>query len=211
MRYNVIALALCLGVAFCTNGVTVWSVVDDFSCFKKSNIVYAMVPAFKNNGEVNPVAKPTLVAAKEAHLLYADIIMNPCTNCKMAPERQVDKMIGALKGLKYGNVWIKVEKADNWSSNTTYNCAYVNALVNRVKKLGKDPGIASEASVWEPIMGNSCTVTADGVGCWWIKHDKEISLDHFKPFGGFTYPGVKEYDGPAKVCGHDVNYNFCNC
>jgi len=211
MRYYVILLALCLGVASCTNGVTVTTLIKDFSCFKEHKYVYAIVRAYINLGQVDPNAKATLLAAEQYKLLYADIYVNPCVSCKMKPEAQIDQVVEALKGAKYSTMWLKVQLMDKWTANTTYNCEYINAMVNEAQKLGKSAGIGSEASVWENIMGKDCQIKADNIGCWWQKHDKEQSLDHFKPFGGFTFPTIKEFDGPSKMCAEQVNLNFCNC
>lgn len=212
MRYYVILLlALLASISFATNGVTIRELVENFSCFKQNRHVYAMVRAYINTGQVDPNARKTLIAAQNAKLLYQNAYMNPCTQCKFMPEVQIDQIVEALKGIKYETIWIQVQLMDRWSANATYNCEYVKRLIAQTKKHKQSSGIASDAPAWEKIMGKDCIIPDDDVGVWWIKHDNEESFDHFKPFGGFTYPTIKEFEGPVKMCGFEVDRNFCNC
>jgi len=209
--YIALIFALFVGVSLCTNGVTTRTLIKDFSCFKQNHYVYAIVRAWLNFGKVDPAARETLIAAEKAKLLYADVYMNPCIQCKMTPQQQVIEVVKALNGTKYGTIMVQIALGDKWSTNETYNCEYVNSMVAEIQKHQKAAGVASDADTWEKIMGKNCEVKGDYVGCWWIKHDKQQGLDHFKPFGGFTFPAIKEFDGPAKMCGSEVDLNFCNC
>ena len=211
MTYYVILVALLMGTAMCTNGVTTRTLIKDFSCFKSNHYIYAIVRAFLNVGRVDPNAKETLKVAAAQKLLYADIYANPCIECKMTPETTVDVIVDALKETTYNNFWLVITPNDKWTANTTYNCDYANRFLRQAKKLGKSPGIGSDAPSWEKVMGKGCEITVDYAGCWWLKHDKEQSFEKFKPFGGFTFPTIKEFDGPSKMCNMDVDLNFCNC
>ena len=204
-------MAFIAGIAFCTNGITIRTAIKDFSCFKQNRYVYAMIRGYLNIGKVDPNVRATLLLAEKAKLLYEDVYINPCVDCNMTPQDQVKQLLNEIKGTKAGGIWVAVSLSDKWHANTAQNCEFANAMVAEIIKGGYPAGIASDAPVWEKVMGNSCEVVGDNVGCWWIKHDKQQSLDHFKPFGGFTFPTIKEFDGPSKMCDQEVDLNFCNC
>ena len=211
MAHFTIFFTFIIGFAMGMNGVSTHTLINDFSCFKQNGLNYAMVRAYLNFGQVDPNAKQTLIAAEQYKLKYAHAYINPCVQCKFEPEFQITQVVEALKGANYGGIFIMVQTNDRWSSNKNGNCLYINTLIKAVHKYGYMAGVGSDSALWDTIMGKECMVPEEDVACWWIKHDKEQSLDHFKPFAGFTFPSIKEYDGPANVCTQEVDLNFCNC
>lgn len=210
-NYTVLALCLCLSVVFCTNGVTVRTAIKDFTCFKQQRYIFAMVRGFLNVGKVDPNVRANLIAAEKAKLLYTDVFMNPCPQCELKPEDQVNMLLKEIAGTTFSTIYVVVQPKDKWGPDKDENCRYVNAMIDEINRHEFYGGVGSDIDDWKEVVGAGCMITSEKSGCWWDKHDKIAGFEHFKPFGGFTFPSVKEYDGPARICDTDVELNFCNC
>ena len=209
--YSFLIISFCFSLVVCTSGVTVRTGVSNFTCFKQKGYVFGIIRGYLNIGKVDPNVRNNLIAASNAKLMYADVFINPCTTCNMKPEDQVKQLVEEIKGVDFGIMYVMVQIKDKWLPNHDENCKYVNAMIDEIARNGISPGIGSDQAEWNQIMGNSCRIQNTKTACWWDKHDKKASFDNFKPFGGFTFPILKEYDGPENICGIEVDKCFCNC
>ncbi len=49
---------------------------------------------------------------------------------------------------------------------------------------------------------------AASVQLWYAHYDKKQTFDDFKPFGGWTTPNIKQFNGDISVCGVGIDENF---
>eukprot|EP00826_Nyctotherus_ovalis_P058019 TRINITY_DN7951_c0_g3_i1.p1 TRINITY_DN7951_c0_g3~~TRINITY_DN7951_c0_g3_i1.p1 ORF type:complete len:233 (-),score=50.11 TRINITY_DN7951_c0_g3_i1:49-747(-) len=209
--YLLLLISFCLNLALCTNGVTVRSAVSNFTCFKKQNYVFAMLRGYLSIGKVDPSIRKNLIAGNAAKMLYIDVFMNPCLRCSFTPEEQVRQLVKEVKDQSFSMLYVMVQRKDKWPPNKEANCRYINRFIDEIARNKLTPGVGSDYAEWNHIMGSSCRIKNSNAGCWWDRHDKVQSLNNFKPFGGFTFPMLKEYDGSVNMCGVDVDLDFCNC
>jgi hypothetical protein len=62
------------------------------------------------------------------------------------------------------------------------------------------------ASQWGPIGGDS-PAFAD-LPLWYAHYDNNPSFSDWRPFGGWSKPAIKQYQGTTSTCGASVDLNF---
>ena len=81
-------------------------------------------------------------------------------------------------------------------------------MVDEVKKWGKTPGIYTSRYMWQDIMGGFDKCTSLGnVDLWYAHYDNEPDFGDFRPFGGWTEPKMKQYNGDKYECGVGIDKN----
>jgi len=82
-------------------------------------------------------------------------------------------------------------------------------IINRIKSKGKVPAIYASKYMWQTIFGSfgACPSVASQQ-LWYAHYDGVPSFSDFAPFGGWTKPAIKQYQGDTTLCGAGVDKNF---
>jgi GH25 family lysozyme M1 (1,4-beta-N-acetylmuramidase) len=202
-------LFLCLSVpSLATLGVDVNDIIStsQFSCMKSNGYVFAIPRGYRSNGVVDSDVVTNIKNAWAGGMTEVDVYLFPCVPCGN-PAGQATALVNAIKGQKYGVVWIDIE-VYAWSSSLTANQNFITTMANQLKSLGQTVGIYSSYYNWQSIVGLGWT------GCsqyplWYAHYDNNPSFSDFNPFGGWKTPAIKQYNGGTTLCGVsgvDLNY-----
>eukprot|EP00026_Physarum_polycephalum_P020279 Phypoly_transcript_22757.p1 GENE.Phypoly_transcript_22757~~Phypoly_transcript_22757.p1 ORF type:complete len:165 (-),score=20.16 Phypoly_transcript_22757:88-582(-) len=132
----------------------------------------------------------------------------PCQSCG-DPAGQVQRAVSNLQSFndKYGMMWFDIEGPGlYWGGDQGANAAFFQALVDEAKALGVVIGVYTSASQWIPIMGGY--TGGSSFPLWYAHYDGNPSFSDFSPFGGWTSPAIKQYQGSTNLCGCGVDYNW---
>jgi len=134
-----------------------------------------------------------------------------------SPTDQFSGMINYLAGFgiynnstsphAFGTVWLDIEAPDLWSSDQSVNRNFVQAMIDEAQRLGVRLGIYTSASQWIPIMGE--WDGGSSFPLWYAHYDDNPSFSDFSPFGGWSSPSIKQYEGNLDVCGASIDADWC--
>uniref|UniRef100_A0A914DV22 Uncharacterized protein n=1 Tax=Acrobeloides nanus TaxID=290746 RepID=A0A914DV22_9BILA len=72
---------------------------------------------------------------------------------------------------------------------------------------GYSVGIYTKAQDWNTIVG--AWTDTSSLPLWWPKFDGQQDFDSFSPFGGWSTPTIKQYDGDVNgPCGVNLDQNW---
>jgi len=221
MKTILIAFVACLAVLFvvphaeATYGVDISSASDisDFQCLASAGYDFVIIRGWQSFGAADPNCPHSIYNAKDGGMKDIDVYLFPCAG-KSASD-QVSEMVSYLASYKadYGKIWFDIETNPSsgcgWSSNTGDNCDFLTDLIAEAKKLGKSPGVYASSYMWDSIMGSGCTAGhSGGADLWYAHYDDDPSFSDFQPFGGWSTPSIKQYEGSVTVCGLGVDKNW---
>jgi GH25 family lysozyme M1 (1,4-beta-N-acetylmuramidase) len=95
---------------------------------------------------------------------------------------------------------------DYWSSNQGANTDFISRITERGRARGVSMGIYTSYSQWSPITGNSNALS--GYPLWYPHYDNNPSYSDWSPFGGWSKPAIKQYQGTTTVCSAGVDLNY---
>jgi GH25 family lysozyme M1 (1,4-beta-N-acetylmuramidase) len=181
-----------------------------YQCMKNSGYHFVVPRAYHSYGGVDTNAVQNLQNAKAAGLV-TDVYLFPCKS--KSASAQVDQMVAAVASNLYGMIWLDIETNTSpgcgWGTDYESSCKFVEELISRIKYHGKVPGIYASSYMWQSIMGgvSKCPSVASAP-LWYAHYDKSPSFSDFKPFGGWTKPHVKQFEGTSSLCGASVDKNY---
>ena len=176
-----------------------------YNCLKSSGYDFAIIQAMTSAGTVNPYAANDLKRAAAAGIEYRDMYI--FLNFRKDPAAQTREAIQNLRdnGAAFGQVWFDIEAPNLWGS-CAENQKFFEAAVNEVHAMGEKPAIYSSASQWGPIM---CGYTGfSNLPLWYAHYDGRQTFDDFTPFGGWSRPNIKQYQGTTGVCGTSIDKDW---
>lgn len=200
-----------------------------FSCMKNSGYSFAVVRVYQSNGKVDPNGAATISSAWSGGMSHVDGYIFPCFSCG-DPAGQMDAAINGLAsaklshiprmlgtnetvavkqeelGASYGMLWLDIEGTQYWSSNQQSNVNFIQAMADEGAKRGISIGVYTSNSQWSPITGNSKIL--GNLPLWYAHYDNNPSYSDFVPFGGWSKPAIKQYEGTQSLCGCGVDYNY---
>jgi len=192
-----------------TLGVDVSSAVSSstWSCIAGEGYSFAIVRVYRSSGSVDPNAAATIKAAHAGGIEYVDGYVFPCYSCG-DPAGQIADTVNNLNsnGAVFGQLWLDIEGTQYWSTSCSSNVAFIQGLVDAAKSLGVTVGIYSSESQWTPIACGSTQFS--NLQIWYAHYDGSASFSDWAPFGGWTTPGIKQYDGDVTLCSAGVDKNF---
>jgi len=215
-------LGLLVSPAFATLGVDVSSSVSgsDWSCLKSNGYTFAITRGWHSSGSLDTTACPNVKAAHGSGIQYVDVYLFPCTSCSASGSSQVSSMVSGLKSAgctatsgtqgtsNYGMVWLDIEGPGTyWGSNTGTNQNFFKSLLTGCSNTGSVCGVYTSSSQWDPIMGSSYT-GGSSKPLWYPHYDNSASFSDFVPFGGWTKPAMKQYEGDVTVCGVGIDKDY---
>lgn len=126
------------------------------------------------------------------------------------PTTVVKRLVSYLKSkrsafLGQGTFWIDVEQCDGcWHTDLSQNADYVREAVDALRAAGQKVGIYSYVKSWHDTVGDA--VIAPDLPLWVANYDHNPCVScGFAPFGGWSAPTRKQFDGGASVCGITVD------
>jgi hypothetical protein len=178
-----------------------------FSCLKNNGYHFAVVRCYQSNGQPDPNAPGTLRAAWDGGMSYVDVYMFPCPQCGKSATQQVQEAVGALRnaGARYGMFWFDIEGPQYWRDQG-FNRAFMSEALSAARNLGQKIGIYTSASQWIPIMGNWNGGAAYPL--WYAHYDGNPSFSDFQPFGGWSKPNIKQFEGTTYICGAGIDKDW---
>lgn len=179
--------------------------VSDYSCMKSNGFTYTVVRGYQQSNHVDPNAAQTIANAWNGGMDEVEVYLFPCPTCGN-PEAQMDNLIDGLVGSTYGMIWLDIEGPDYWYSSTSSNIEFIQGLVNEGNARGVKLGIYTGNSQWTPITGSTTQFKAYPL--WYAHYDNNPSFSDFTPFGGWTQPTRKQYEGTTSFCGGSVDLNY---
>eukprot|EP01103_Thecamoeba_quadrilineata_P005141 TRINITY_DN14979_c0_g1_i1.p1 TRINITY_DN14979_c0_g1~~TRINITY_DN14979_c0_g1_i1.p1 ORF type:complete len:219 (+),score=35.83 TRINITY_DN14979_c0_g1_i1:60-716(+) len=217
MKSTILVLSLFvlfyIGATTATLGVDIAAAttVSQFTCLKNAGYVYAIIRCWRSTGTSDPNAPHSIANAWDGGMKDVDVYFFPCVG--KSATTQVQDAVSFLKqsNSKYGQMWFDIESNPSsgcgWTSSTTTNCNFLGSLLSEARALGVKPGVYSSASQWSSIMGSSCTI-GKSYPLWYAHYNNAPNFNDFSPFGGWTRPNMKQYEGDKTVCSVGVDLDY---
>jgi hypothetical protein len=213
-------------VAWHGKGVDVSSPCGNWPCLKQAGYSYAIVRIFQevSGGKVDPNGVASVKAAWAAGFSAVDVYMYPCGTASTTGATQAAAVLNALKGIKYGRIWIDVEGVGkSWTTNSANNVKLFTDIASTLTAGGASVGVYTQGWQWNSIMGSSTAGSSFPV--WYAEYGQgpghyttgdgtcsysgaPQSLASFSPFGGWTKAYAKQYNGDCTKCGCSFDANF---
>lgn len=215
MKICLIILYTLLPLALSTNGIDLSTLTstENFKCLAQThNVTFIVMRGYRSYGAVDPNVKTVLKAAQDAGIKQTDTYMFPCRN-KSAVD-QANELIDYLGAATYGTIWIDVETNNSpgcsWASfSSASNCQFLEDLTAQIVKRGKQVGIYASIHMWNTILGSSTACEKfTHFPLWYAHYDGVKAFSDFSPFGGWTKPTYKQYNGTTTLCNTGVDLNW---
>ncbi|EFA75204.1 glycoside hydrolase family 25 protein [Heterostelium album PN500] len=211
---QIVVFALCFIALFQVSNAAIGvdissgSDIPAFQCLKNNGYTFAIIRCYMSTGATDPNCPHSIYNARDGGMEYVDAYIFPCFSCGNGAGQVVDT-VNYLKSYNadFGMVWFDIEGPGTyWSDNQGENQAFFNSMLEGASQAGVKVGIYTSYSQWEPIMGNW-----DGGAkypLWYAHYDGNPSFSDFSPFGGWSSPAIKQYNGDLTVCGLGVDQNY---
>ncbi len=175
----------------------------DWTCLKDNRgVTFAKMRCWREGGHMDSNCAATVRNAQAAGL-KTDVMFFPSVH--IAANTSVDTFARgvASQGIKFGRVWLDIEPAQ-WGSCTS-NTHYIFDLYHRLREKGFVVGIYANWNAWSAI---TCNAKLSDPPLLWYPHYEvppNPSFSDFKPFGSWSKPFVKQYEGTHGNC--NVSYD----
>ena len=200
-----LGLVMLCGFSLATLGVDYSTRVTAVNCLVNAGYSFAVPRGYCSYGGMDSNIVANLKSAWDGGMKNVDVYMFPCVPCGN-PKGQVNQLVDALGGSKYGMIWVDVE-IYKWSGDQGANRQFILDCVAQVKARGKTPGIYTSYYNWQTIVGTSWDGVKD-VPLWYAHYDNDPSFRDYKAFGGWSKPSIKQYAGDKSACGVGIDLNF---
>ncbi|KAJ5073150.1 lysozyme protein [Anaeramoeba ignava] len=182
--------------------------LSDFQCLKKDGYDFAILQAQTSNGGYNPYVKSQFEKCHQAEINYVDVYIFPDVSKDAASQihTTVSKAIG--DGVLTGKnmIWLDIEPY-KWSSNHQTNIDFIAAMISECEKVYNiKPGIYSNWNSWSEITGGTTRFSSYQI--WYPHYDGSASFSDFEPFGGWSKPNIKQFQGTTSICGTEIDKDF---
>ncbi|CAL6024979.1 Glycosyl_hydrolase family 25 protein [Hexamita inflata] len=148
--------------------------------------------------------------AKAAGIKNIDFYIFPTT--QQDARSQVRNTIQKLQnaGVLSGNmVWLDVENINLFYPTYAQNQNFISAMLSEMSNMlgAKRVGVYSNWVQWQSIVGSNWA-GAQPHQIWYPHYDNWQSFADFQPFGGWTKPSIKQYQGDVAECSTTIDRNF---
>jgi len=206
---TLVVVLSCVTVALGTYGVDVSDIVyiDDWKCLNNSGYSYGIVRCYESTGNTDPNCPHTIYNAWSGGMGTVDIYMFPCYSCGDA-KSQVQATVQFLQSYNctYKTFWFDIEGPQYWSEDSSENADFMSDLLDEAKDQGQTIGIYTSESQWIPIMGDY--TGGSSYPLWYANYDGEDNFDDFSPFGGWSAPVMKQFNGDDDDCDTNIEQNW---
>ena len=184
-----------------------------FSCLHNSGYQFGCIEATKGSqAALNPYISSVVANARQ-YFHNIDVYIFPNTDQDAAT--QMTSYINSLKAdgvLTTNMVWMDIEGSQYWSSSCSTNQQWLSTAIATIQSLYSGCGLPScvgiytGSSQWSPIMCNTAEFSSHPL--WYAHYDNKPSFSDFTPFGGWTQPNIKQYEGTTYVCGTAIDEDY---
>jgi len=207
-RAALLILVVALPAVLATLGVDISQPTSTsaFTCLKNNGYSFAVARVHYSGGGVDTHGAQSIANAWAAGLSHVDGYIFPCPHCGDGAA-QIRETVNYLKGAgtKYGMLWLDIEGTQYWK-DVNYNRAFFTDMANQLNSLQVNWGVYTGKSQWEPIMGSWSGGSSRGL--WYAHYDNVANFNDFVPFGGWSKPAIKQFQGDVTVCGVGVDRNW---
>jgi len=179
-----------------------------FDCLKSNGYDFAVARAYQSIGRVDPNVATSVNRAWAAGFSHVDVYLFPCFSCGN-PASQVSTTVSYLRNnnIKFGMLWFDIEGPGTyWGSNQNANADFFAGLVEEANALQVSIGVYTSASQWVPIMGGY--EGGRSYPLWYAHYDGSASFSDFSPFGGWTKPNIKQFEGTTAICSAGIDRDW---
>jgi len=182
------------------------------SCLASAGISFVIPRGYRSSGSVDSAVCNSIVAAANAGIKIRDTYMFPCPTCSKSASTQMSELVNYLnsncKSSWSGRAWLDIEGSQYWSSSSTTNKNFYQALVDACKTYGIRCGVYSSASQWSSIFGSTSYSYGNTLPLWYAHYDNNPSFSDYSAFGGWSSPHAKQYSGDVTQCSMGVDKNY---
>lgn len=187
---------------------------SNYNCLVTSGFSSAIFRAYHSYGAPDTTAPYALALARAAGATYTDVYMFPCALCSatQSATSQFTATVSNLGSATYGIIWFDIEEdldGQYWYNYTalgtaayTKNKAFYTELLTACASAGKKCGVYSNYNNWVMIFGDRTFQAAGGASLpmWFADYDGIPTFYHYKPFGGWWTPVMKQISGTGSAC-----------
>jgi len=178
-------------------------------CMHSAGYRFAIVRCYQSLCKPDPNCPATVKNFLAAGFAHVDIYYFANVHCGNAAGCFNSMMSSMSSTTGWGMVWFDVEiQQDYWSTSTSTNVQYLQALMNAANAHGTHWGVYSQGWQWDAITGSCSTPGSSGHSMWYAHYDGEQNYDDWKSFAGWAHPAIKQFAGDATVCSEDVDENW---
>lgn len=191
--------------------------IANVNCLASQGVQSIIVRGSRSTGVVDVNMCNTLKTSMKAFGAVSkfDVYLFPCPKCSTDGTTQLRNLISAIasdnacNAAFSGRVWLDIEQADPyWSDDVNANKIWYQNLVDACGTYNVDCGIYSSWPQWQQIFGSTKYVYNPQFPLWVAHYDGKKTFSDFVPFGGWTRPTIKQFDGDKTLCGIPVDYNW---
>jgi len=183
-----------------------------FSCLKRTGYQYAIIRAWRSSGVWDPDCASNINNAISAGMSPVDVYMFPRPKGASGTS-QAQQLWSKLQTTQFkGTVWVDVEQESPYWSTQSANQQFFTDVVHTLQSLGATVGVYTSKSQWTEIMGSSFQGGAN-LPLWYSHYDNTAAFSDFTrsaigPFGGWSTPAMKQYQGDQSACGCNTDFNW---
>ncbi|XGW13086.1 hypothetical protein V3C99_013600 [Haemonchus contortus] len=186
--------------------------LSGFQCIRNNLYNVAFIRAYTpvGQGQIDPYACANIQNANAAGM-GTEVYMTPQPNSAKTGAQQFDEMYSNLRNsnINVQSVWIQVTSPVNWYVTSSLNINFINSILSRASQYGLTIGIYTNINEWNQITG-SATISNAMLWYWntygsGVSNETPANFNDFIPFGGWTYPSIKQFGQVESVCGITVN------
>ena len=105
-------------------------------------------------------------------------------------------------------IWLDVERRA-WDTDLSKNQQFIKDMMSAELPSDFKFGIYSNYYNWQDIVGLGWSYPAEkGLPLWYAHYDNDPHFTDFKPFGGWSVPFMKQYEGDHTSCGQGIDYDY---
>ena len=197
--------SLLLVPSLATLGVDISDLTTQFSCLVSKGYTFTIIRGYRSPGIVDSNIVANLKNAWAGGMTHVDVYLFPCVPCGN-PANQATALVNAIKGQKYGMIWLDIETYA-WTTSLTTNQNFILGLVNQLKSLGQTVGVYTNYYNWQSIVGVNWPGCAS-LPLWYAHYDNNPSFTDFTPFGGWTHPSIKQYSDSGNICSASFDLDY---
>ncbi|GMT06596.1 hypothetical protein PENTCL1PPCAC_28770, partial [Pristionchus entomophagus] len=191
---------LALGIAFASATIGLDTVTpistSGFRCMADMDYEFYIGRVGQSNGGIDQGGLQNMRNAWSGGFNAVDAYLFPChaSSCGSA-RQQVINTVNALRngGVNFGMLWLDLE-IYNWPSDQWGNQQFILDLAAQCQDMGVSVGVYTNNNNWQSIVG----INWNGVSqypLWWANYNGQQNYDGFVPFGGWTWPSIRQYKG----------------
>jgi hypothetical protein len=183
-----------------------------FSCLKRTGYQYAVIRAWRSSGVWDPDCASNINNAISAGMNPVDVYMFPRPK-GASGSSQASQLWSKLQTTQFkGTVWVDVEQESPYWSTQSANQQFFTDVVHTLQSLGATVGVYTSKSQWTEIMGSSFQ-GGKNLPLWYSHYDNTAAFSDFTrsaigPFGGWSTPAMKQYQGDQSACGCNTDFNW---